>query len=131
MGAEQNMDVVRRGYDAFSRGDMDALMALYDDEATHNVPGSSKISGAHKGKENILALYGALFELSDGTVRVDLRHVMSDGDSRVLAVHTASLEKDGEAYEMPEALLFTLHDGKIMEIQDFFSDIALNDRLFS
>jgi ketosteroid isomerase-like protein len=46
-------------------------------------------------------------------------------------VHTASLEKDGESFTLPEALLFTFRDGKVIEIQDFFSDIALNDRLFS
>jgi hypothetical protein len=131
MSVEQNLETVRQGYGAFSGGDMDALLQLYDDDAAHIVPGSSKVSGTHKGKDNILALYGTLFELSGGTLRVQLEHVMSDGDDRVVAVHTASLEKDGESFTLPEALLFTFRDGKVIEIQDFFSDIALNDRLFS
>jgi ketosteroid isomerase-like protein len=131
MSADENMATVRRGYEAFTKGDMDTLLALYDDDATHIVPGSSKVSGSHKGKENILALYGKLFELSGGTLSIDLRHVMTDGDSRVIAVHKTRLEKDGESIEETEALLFTFHDGKVAEIQDFFADIALNDRLFS
>jgi len=49
----------------------------------------------------------------------------------VVAIHTSSLEKDGETFTQTEALLFTLADGKVAEIQDFFADIALSDRLFS
>lgn len=131
MSAEGNLETVRTGYAAFSRGDMDALMELYNDDAVHTVPGSSQISGAHKGKGSILALYGKLFELSGGTLRVQLEHVLTDGNNRVVSVHTSSMEKDGETYTQTEALLFTFVNGKVAEIQDFFTDIALNDRLFS
>ena len=131
MGVEQNLETVRRGYAAFSSGDMDALMALYSDDAAHIVPGASLISGAHKGKESILGLYGKLFELSGGTMSVELDHVLSDGADRVIAIHTSSLVTDGDTVTQTEALLFTFVDGKVAEIQDFFADIALNDRLFS
>jgi hypothetical protein len=131
MGVEQDLETVRKGYAAFSSGDMDTLMSLYHDDAVHIVPGASQISGAHKGKENILGLYGRLFELSGGTMQLQLDHVLTDGGNRVVSIHTASLEKDGATITQTEALLFTLVDGKVVEIQDFFGDIALNDRLFS
>ncbi len=131
MGVEQNMETVRKGYAAFSAGDMDTLMALYCDDAVHLVPGASRISGAHQGKENILALYGMLFELSGGTLQIGVENVLSDGGDRVLAIHTASMEKDGESITQTDALLFSFADGKVAEIQDFFVDIAMNDRLYS
>ncbi|HEU5083878.1 MAG TPA: nuclear transport factor 2 family protein [Acidimicrobiales bacterium] len=131
MDYEQNRETVRRGYEAFGRGDMDALLSLYNDDAVHVVPGSSPLSGAHKGKESVAELYAALFERSGGTFRVQLDHVLSDGGDRVVSIHTASLEKDGEAFTQTEALLFTFRNGKVAEIQDFFADIELNDRLFS
>ncbi len=131
MGIEQNVDTVRQGYAAFSSGDMEALMALYSDDVVHIVPGSSPISGAHKGKERILGLYGSLFELSGGTLQIRLDHVLSDGGNRALAIHASSMEKDGQTITQTEALLFSFVDGKVTEIQDFFADIALNDRLFS
>lgn len=131
MGVEQDRETIRKGYAAFSSGDMDTLMSLYHDDAVHIVPGASKVSGAHKGKEGILGLYVKLFELSGGTLRIQLEHVLSDGGNRVVAIHTSSVAKDGEKFTQTEALLFTLVDGKVAEIQDFFSDIALNDRLFS
>jgi ketosteroid isomerase-like protein len=131
MDIEQNLETVRAGYAAFVSGDMETLMALYNDDAVHVVPGSSQVSGAHKGKDSILALYGKLFELSDGTLRIQLDHVLSDGGDQVVAIHTSSLVMDGETYTQTEALLFTLTNGKVAEIRDFFADIALNDRLFS
>ncbi len=131
MGVEQNLETVRKGYAAFGSGDMDTLMGLYNDDAVHIVPGHSKVSGAHKGKESIAALYGALFELSGGSFRVDLQAVLSDGGNRVMSIHESHVEKDGKTYDQPEGLLFTFVDGKVSEIQDFFGDIELNDRLFS
>lgn len=131
MDVEQNLDSVRRAYAAFGSGDMETLMSLYSDDAVHIVPGSSKVSGAHKGKDSILGLYGALFELTGGTLQVSLDDALSDGGNRVVAVHTARLDKDGETITQTEALLITFVDGKVAEIQDFFADIALNDRLFS
>ena len=131
MGVEQNLETVRQGYAAFSSGDMDTLMALYSDDAVHIVPGSSQVSGAHKGKASILGLYGALFELSGGTLQIQLDHVLSDGGNRVVAIHTSNMEKDGETFTQTEVLLFSFVDGKVAEIQDFFADIALSDRLFS
>jgi ketosteroid isomerase-like protein len=131
MDVEHNLETVRAGYAAFVSGDMESLMSLYNDDAVHVVPGASLVSGAHKGKDAILGLYGKLFELSNGTLRIQLDHVLSDGGDRVAAIHTSSLEKDGETITQTEVLLFTFVNGKVAEIQDFFADIARNDRLFS
>ena len=131
MDVEKNLEVVRAGYGAFVSGDMETLMSLYNDDAVHIVPGESLVSGAHKGKDSILGLYGKLFELSNGTLRIQLDHVLSDGADRVVSIHTSSLEKDGETFTQTEALLFTLVNGKVAEIQDFFADIDLSNRLFS
>jgi hypothetical protein len=131
VGVEENLDTVRKGYAAFGSGDMEALMALYTDDAVHIVPGSSRVSGSHKGKESIVGLYGTLFEVTNGTLQIELDHTLSDGGDRVAAVHTARLEKDGETFTQTEVLLFTFADGKVAEIQDFFADIELNNRLFS
>jgi ketosteroid isomerase-like protein len=76
-------------------------------------------------------LYGKLFELSSGTLKIELDHVLSDGGDRVVAIHTSSMDKDGETFTQTEVLLFSFVDGRVAEIQDFFADIALSDRLFS
>lgn len=129
--AERLVEIVRQTYDAFSRGDLDTLMEHFDDDVTHIVPGSSKVSGRHVGREAVLALYGRLFELTAGTLRVELERLVTDGEHRVIASHTATMSDAGETVSQLAAILFTLRDGRVVEIQDFFADIALNDRVFA
>jgi len=128
MSAQANLDLVRKGYAAFSAGDADTLAAMMTADCVHIVPGSSQLSGPHKGVANVLALYGQLGELSAGSMKVELQDVMSDGGDRVIAVHHATATRpDGRSLSMREALLFTIVDGKVCEIQDFFTDIEASD----
>jgi uncharacterized protein len=131
MTVQDNLELVRRGYAAFGAGDMDALLELFSPDIVQTVPGSSALSGSHKGAQNVLALYGQLFEMSGGTLRVDLEDVMSDGGDRTIAVHRVTAERNGETFSSREALLFTIVDGKVVEIQDFFTDIEASDSFWS
>ena len=128
MTVADNIELVRKAYAAFSAGDVEALSKLYAADVSHAVPGDApQLSGAHKGVENVMALYGKLGELSGGTMSVELEDVLSDGDSRVIAVHRATATRNGKSLSEREALLITVVDGKIAEIQDFFRDIDAND----
>ena len=132
MSVQANLDLVRKGYAAFSAGDGETLAALMSPDVAHIVPGSSPVSGAHKGIQNVLAMYGQLGELSAGTMKVDLQDVVSDGGNRVIAIHRSTATRpDGRSMSMQEALLFTISDGKVVEIQDFFSDIAASDAFWA
>ena len=64
-------------------------------------------------------MYGKVAELSGGSVRVELEDVLSDGGGRVIAIHRANAERNGQTLAVREALLFTIVDGKVTEIQDF------------
>jgi ketosteroid isomerase-like protein len=39
-----NEDLIRRGYDAFSRGDMDTLLELYHPDIVWHAPGRSQLA---------------------------------------------------------------------------------------
>ena len=123
MGASENLDLVRRAYAAFGAGDMDTLVSLFKPDIVHGVPGTSAIAGDHKGTDEVLAMYGNLFALSDGTVSIELEDVLSDGGDRVIAIHTAKATRNGETRTSRDALLFTIEGDKVASIQDFFADI--------
>jgi ketosteroid isomerase-like protein len=131
MTVQDNLDLVRRGYAAFGAGDADTLLELFSPDIVQTVPGSSALAGSHKGAQNVLALYGRLAELSGGTIRVELEDALSDGGDRVITVHQVTAERDGETYSAREVLLFTIVDGKVVEIQDFLADIEANDSFWS
>src|SRR3954469_9242517 len=95
MGTQENIDLVRRGYAAFSSGDMTTLGPLFAEDAVWNSPGTGPISGPSKGRDGILATFGELFTRSHGTFTVNLTELMG-ADSRVVALQHAHGERDGK-----------------------------------
>ena len=49
----------------------------------------------------------------------------------MIAIHRANAERNGQTLAVREALLFTIVDGKVTEIQDFFGDIEAADSFWS
>src|SRR2546422_10032972 len=67
-----NAALVERLYAAFDAGDAESLKKLIAEDAVWHVPGSTEISGDHRGHEAIFAYFQKLAELSGGTFRAGL-----------------------------------------------------------
>ena len=128
---DANEDLVRRGYQAFAEGDMETLGSLYAPDAVHVATGSSQVSGEYKGVDAILAYYGRLFELSDGTFAAELQSVRSEGDDTVVATHRDKGQRGGKTLDQDEDLTFTIADGKITRLVENHSDQATYDAFWS
>jgi ketosteroid isomerase-like protein len=126
-----NVELVRRVYAAFSAGDVETLSKLLSADAVHVVPGNSPISGAHKGQESVLKMYGDLATRTNNTMKVELEEVLSNGSDQVIAVHRSTAERAGKKLNQREALLFTISNDRIVEIRDFFTDIAAQDAFWA
>jgi ketosteroid isomerase-like protein len=124
--ADANEQLIRDGYDAFSAGDMEKLGSLFKPDIVHSVPGNNQLTGDYKGVDNVLGLYGKLFELTGGNMSVDLKSVTVNGD-RVAAVHTNKAARDGKTLDSDTTLNFTIEDGKIARIDEVPSDQAAED----
>jgi len=121
-----NEDVVRQGYDLFSKGDMDNLKKLFTADFVHHVPGKSQLAGDHMGPDGAVGLYGRFFELSGGTMKVDLESVKGDGD-QVVSTHRLTAEAGGKKLDQDESLTFTVKGDKIAEVDEKPSDQAQYD----
>ena len=119
-------DTVRRGYKAFSEGDMKTLGALYTDNVVQSMPGNNQLSGEHKGRNDVLGLYGKLSELSGGTFAVDLKSVEVKGD-KVLSRHGTKAERDGKTLADTETIEFTFDGDKISRLDLTTEDEAATD----
>jgi uncharacterized protein len=128
---DANEDLVRRGYQAFSEGDMETLSSLFAPDAVHVATGSSQVSGEYQGVDAILAYYGTLFELSDGTFAAELQSVRSEGDDTVVATHRDKGQRGGKTLDQDEDLTFTIANGKITRLVEKHSDQAAYDDFWS
>ena len=57
MGVQENIEVVRRGYEAFIAGDMVWLHEHLHQNIVWHVPGNNVLSGDYKGIDNVLAFF--------------------------------------------------------------------------
>ena len=73
---DQNIEIVKKGYEAFMADDMETLMSLLDANIEWVHPGESAISGTYHGKGE-LAQYFA--RLSEQSATVTPRRFRADG----------------------------------------------------
>jgi ketosteroid isomerase-like protein len=129
--AEDNVELVEKGYAAFSTGDLDALGAVMAPDVVHRAPGNNLTSGEYRGQEELFGFYGKLFELSDGTFNIELVSAEPKGDDQVIARHRGGGTRNGRTYEGTSTIVFTIVDGKATLLDETHDDQAAVDDLWS
>ncbi|MEU7026801.1 nuclear transport factor 2 family protein [Streptomyces sp. SBR177] len=119
--------LVRRGYEAFSKGDMATLRELMTSDCTHHSPGNSVMSGHFKGIDNVFDHYGQLMERTNGTFRIEVKGVYPDGRGHVISVHKWHADGSDRGIEMEGGLFFTIVGGKVSDIDECVADIEESD----
>ena len=94
MSDHPNLDLMSRGYAAYTSGDMDTINQLFDDDVVWHVAGRSQISGDYTGKEQVFGFFGKLQELSDGTATVEVHDILAD-DEHGVAIVTQTATRNG------------------------------------
>jgi len=118
---DQNIEVVKKGYEAFMAGDIETLMSLLDDNIEWVQPGQSSVSGTYHGKGEMGEYISRLAEKS---TTVNPHRFIADGDMVVVLSETTS---GGETSQ--DADVFTLRDGKLVRAQ-VYGDTAMMERVF-
>ncbi len=113
--AHPNEELVRSVYDAFGRGDMEALFSKFSDDITFHVPGQTPLSGDHKGKEQLAAFFQQVGERSAGTVRLDVHDVVGN-DEHVLGLANISGQPKGQPLSYPVVHVWHVRGGKVVEM---------------
>lgn len=123
MAEHPNAALVRKGYDAFTRGDMDTLRGLFASDCTHHVPGSHLLSGDYKGQDSMIGLYERLFAETAGTFSVELSHICVDGRGHAVSVHRYTAERGGRRIEQNGCLVFRIVGDRITDIDECQEDL--------
>ncbi|MDQ0664290.1 ketosteroid isomerase-like protein [Arthrobacter ulcerisalmonis] len=123
MGAQEDVVLVRRGYEAFIAGDMDTLGDLFTEDAVWHVGGSGALSGDKKGRDAILAYFGELGSRSKGSIRITVEDV-ARGDRYTVGVHSTYAERDGKSLDQRQAIAFSISGGKVTEALELQEDTA-------
>jgi uncharacterized protein len=93
--SNQNVEVTKRGYDAFGAGDLEAALGVFDDSIEWTVNGESMIGGTHRGKGEITEL---LMQLAKKSATVKAKRYLADGD---IVVVLTEVTVGGETFKKP------------------------------
>lgn len=124
---ESNVDVVRRGYEAFGRGDIESLLALLDEQISWVTPGPAELatSGRRMGRQEVGAFFGTVNEVFD-TQRFEPSEFIAQGDRViVLGSETARVRANDATVELEWVHVFRLRGGKVVEFQEFSDTAAI------
>jgi ketosteroid isomerase-like protein len=129
--AHPNEDLVRAGYAAFQTGDLDAVQRQWTDDIRWHAPGRGPLSGDYVGAQQVMQLFGQLFELSGGTFRFDLHDVLAN-DEHAVGLLTIHAERAGKP-ELNDNMtqIFHIRDGKISEVWSQQTDLQASEEFWS
>ena len=97
MAASSDADTIRRGYDAFGRGDMETLRnEVFAADIQWHQGGRNQTSGDYLGIDAVLGLFQKFFQLTDGTFRAEVHDLLAD-DQHVVVLGTISGQRTGRS----------------------------------
>ena len=126
MGDQQNLEIVRRGYDAFQRGDLDALVALFDENIEWRTPGPSDLptAGQRRGIQAVREFFQTLSTMVE-IQRFEPKTFVAQGDRVVvLGENTARIKATGKVLDDEWAHVFVLKNGKVASFQEYLDTAA-------
>jgi hypothetical protein len=122
-------EVVRRVYEAFARGDVPGLFALFHEDGEIYQSSQVPWGGSYRGHEGLGAFLGGLA----GTIRsqVETERYIADGEGHVVAVGftRGQVVATGEPFDVPEVHLWTVADGKISRFESYIDTATMRAAL--
>jgi ketosteroid isomerase-like protein len=116
----ENVEIVRRVYEAFTRRDLDAALALGHDSITWGTLFSVE-TAVLRGKQEIRAAWESQIEALD--VRIDVLELTPLDETRVLAVGTwrgRGLDS-GVPVQQTATQVFTVEGGQVRSVETYAS----------
>jgi ketosteroid isomerase-like protein len=116
---------VRRGFEAFARGDLVAFRDAFHEDATWNHRNDDRFEGIHDGIDAIVGFIAESVTLTGGTLRAEPQAIMSDGGEHVaVLVRMTGTRPDGRSFDNPQIMLFTIDGERVRSADQFVGDPA-------
>jgi ketosteroid isomerase-like protein len=122
--SQHNPEIVQAAYDALARGDVPAILALFDSEVEITEAESLPYGGLYHGHAGAQQLLGSMFAAWE-TFQVSVERLVPHGDEVIAFLQIrGKLRGSGRALEMPAVEVFSLRYQKIRSITPFYWDTA-------
>ena len=121
MTEHPNVEIARRGYEAFAKGDLATLTELLADDIVWHVRGVGPLSGDYHGRDQVFGFFGRIAEETGGTFRLDVHDILAN-DEHAVSLATLTATRGGKSIEVPVANVTHNRDGQITEFWSAVTD---------
>ena len=125
-----NVQRTRDAYEAFAKGDLSAIADQFTEDVVWHVGGHSPLAGDYKGQYEVLHFFGRLFELSGGTLKIDVEDILANDDRATVLVHMTAQRGD-KVLSQNAVHVFEIENGKTKEFRSFEEDQITEDEFWS
>tara|TARA_Y100000768_G_scaffold347916_1_gene296541 strand:- start:137 stop:598 length:462 start_codon:yes stop_codon:yes gene_type:complete len=135
MSIKKNKQLIEKWYHALADGDFETIFDMHHENVVYNMLGSTPVSGRIYGKDaccNGMIGQKLLEKLIPEEVKFSKEwKIIAAEDDRVVGVMKGGGPcKNGEDYEQTYCEIFTIRDGKIIELHAFFDTVLIEQCLF-
>jgi ketosteroid isomerase-like protein len=126
MNEQENTRIVRRSYELFKSGDIQALLDLFSEDIDFQLPEIENVpfSGRHKGRE-ATARFFKLVSGSQDVLEFNPQEFISQGDKVVVLGNSSwRVKASGREYGSEWAHVVTVRDGKIVASKEYLDTAA-------
>jgi ketosteroid isomerase-like protein len=127
MNEQQNVDIVRRGYEAFGQGDLDAMLKLFDENIEWISPGPAELptAGTRRGLQQVAEFFKSVNEVFE-IQRFEPNAFIAQGDRViVLGTETSRIKATDRVLDLDWAHAFTLRDGLVVAFHEYIDTAAV------
>jgi ketosteroid isomerase-like protein len=130
MAEHPNAERIRRAFAAFAQGDMATMTELIAEDTVWHIPGRGPLSGDHRGRDTVFALFSRLVQGWEGTFTQELHDALGS-DEHAVALTLASARRGPHTYDFNDAWVFHLRDGQITEAWWRPEDLYASDEFWT
>lgn len=124
-------NLVLEGFEAFGRGDLDALEHHYfARDIEYHYPGRSHLAGHYRGVAQVIKVFRQFIDLSEGSIRLEVHNVVAD-EGHAVALFTVRAERLGRRLEDRSVQVFHIRGGKATEVWMYPGDLYYWDEFWS
>ncbi|MPW23444.1 ketosteroid isomerase [Paraburkholderia sp. CNPSo 3157] len=127
MSVQENVLLVQRAYDAFSKGDIEGVLITLAENVDWFIPGSTEIipfAGRRHGPQEVGEFFSALAATQTAERFEPLDFIADQDKVVVLGVQRWRVASTGVTYEDEWAHVFTIENGRITKFTEYHDTAA-------
>lgn len=125
-----NAQLMRKAGELLNAGDFPGFLELHTEDVVMHVPGSGPLSGDHRGREGIAAVFQKEMSLLDAPPEFE-RHDDLGSDQHAVSLVVQRLRRGGRTLEGRQTVVAHVREGRFSEVWSQAEDQAAFDEFFA